>query len=95
MASQTPYNSYLNAGLPPTPIANPGREALAAALDPPHTDELYFVADGTGGHVFASTFEQHQKNVAHWRAIEAQRAAASGAGSPGAAAKPTTAAGGR
>ena len=72
----SPYNSYKVVGLPPTPIANPGRAALAAVLHPPQTDELYFVADGTGGHAFASTFEQHEKNVARWREIERQRAGA-------------------
>ncbi len=69
----TPYNTYLVDGLPPGPICNPGRASLAAVLDPPDTSELYFVADGRGGHVFASTLEQHQKNVMRWRAIEAQQ----------------------
>jgi UPF0755 protein len=76
LAEVTPYNSYKVVGLPPTPIANPGRESLAAVLHPPKTDELYFVADGSGGHVFASTYEEHAKNVERWRAIERQRAEA-------------------
>ncbi|RAK56328.1 endolytic transglycosylase MltG [Phenylobacterium soli] len=75
LATPTPYNTYQIAGLPPTPIANPGKAAIAAVLNPPVTTELFFVADGTGGHVFASSFAEHQKNVAHWRQVEKQRAA--------------------
>jgi len=71
----TPYNSYKVVGLPPTPIANPGRAALMAVLHPLKTEDLYFVADGSGGHAFASTIAAHEANVAKWRALEKQRAA--------------------
>jgi len=76
LASQSPYNTYAAAGLPPTPIGNPGRAALAAALNPVLTDDLYFVADGTGGHVFSDSYQTHLRNVARWRSIEKARATA-------------------
>ncbi len=70
----TPWNTYVIQGLPPTPIANPGRASLMAAGQPDDTSFIFFVADGTGGHAFAETLDEHNRNVARWREIEAERA---------------------
>ena len=72
----TAYNTYRINGLPPGPIANPGRAALEAVLNPTPTEHFYFVADGTGGHAFAATLEEHNRNVRRWREIEGNAAAA-------------------
>jgi UPF0755 protein len=69
----TGYNTYRERGLPKGPITNPGRESIAAVLDPAPTKAIYFVADGTGGHVFADTLAEHNANVVKWRAIRAAR----------------------
>ena len=82
--ADTPYNTYRIAGLPPGPICMPGAAALTAVTHPAATDALYFVADGTGGHAFSRTQEEHLHRVAQWRAIEHARAAAPGS-TPGSA----------
>ena len=78
----TPYNTYIVDGLPPGPIANPGRASLEAAANPARTKELYFVADGTGGHVFSDNYAEHQKNVVRLRSIEHGAPPSPAGGSP-------------
>ena len=74
LLAPTPWNTYQINGLPPTPIANPGKEAVQAVLNPPADPALFFVADGSGGHAFALTYDEHLRNVARWRQIERQKA---------------------
>ncbi|WP_435168553.1 endolytic transglycosylase MltG [Falsirhodobacter sp. 1013] len=80
LRARNPYNTYVIDGLPPTPIANPGRLSIEAALHPAESDYVYFVADGSGGHVFAQTLEEHNANVVKWRAIERERGQAPAGG---------------
>jgi len=73
LQAELPYNTYAITGLPPTPICNPGKDSIAAVLNPAASPDLYFVANGKGGHVFASTMAQHERNVVAWRAVERAR----------------------
>ena len=97
IAQKTSHNTYQIDGLPPTPICNPGRAAIEAVLNPADTKELYFVADGAGGHIFAETLKDHNANVLKWRAVEKEikakaEAKAAATAAPGTGDTPTTAA---
>ena len=86
LETPTPYNTYVIPALPPSPIGNPGRASLEAVANPSRTRDLYFVADGTGGHAFAQSYEEHLRNVARWRDVSASKDAAdAAAGEAGAA----------
>jgi UPF0755 protein len=89
ISQKTAYNTYRINGLPPTPIANPGRDAIRAVLNPAETEEIYFVADGTGGHVFSKTLSEHSEKVKEWRKIEEDRRIAEEAAVAAAAATTT------
>jgi UPF0755 protein len=92
---KTPHNTYQIGGLPPTPICNPGRSAIEATLNPPATTDLYFVADGTGGHTFSDTLKEHNAAVTNWRKVERERkkdAAPDAAAAPDAIPLPSAAA---
>jgi UPF0755 protein len=73
LTAPNPYNTYQIERLPPGPIGNPGRAAMEAVANPSRTNDLFFVADGTGGHAFAETYDEHKKNVERWRQIERSR----------------------
>lgn len=73
LQANSPYNTYRNYGLPPSPIASPGKSAIEAALNPIRSNEIYFVADGSGGHKFSSNLKQHNRNVVNWRKINKQK----------------------
>ena len=94
LLAPTPWNTYQINGLPPTPIANPGKEAVKAVLNPPADPALFFVADGSGGHAFALTYDEHLQNVARWRQIDRQKAGlppeATPPATPGTSAAPMT-----
>ncbi|MGA7486670.1 MAG: endolytic transglycosylase MltG [Xanthobacteraceae bacterium] len=92
IAQPTPYNTYVVDGLPPGPIANPGRASIEAAASPARTKELYFAADGTGGHAFAETYDQHLKNVGRLRALEHDQKGEASDAQPSAPPPPTRAA---
>ncbi len=88
---KTTHNTYQINGLPPTPICNPGRSAVEATLNPAATKDLYFVADGTGGHTFSDTLKEHNAAVSTWRKVERERKKEVDADSPGAIPVPSAA----